>query len=172
MLIRQSEAGANAIVELVIEGEHPTTANAILREIQIDPVSQTPLHADLYRVVMDESINVVVPLEFVNVPEERLKMAQVMLTPVLREVEVECLPQDIPEVITVDLATLEVGDIVRAGALVLPQGVTLVTDPEEPVVATEALRGEEVEEAPVAGVAADEVGGGEERTAGEETPAG
>ncbi len=140
--IRQSEAGENAILELLIEGDRSTTYNAILREVQIDPVSRLPVHVDLYRVRMDEPIKVTVPLEFINVPEDRLKIAQHMLAPLLRELEVECLPRDIPEVISVDLAALEIGEVLHVNAVVLPAGVTLVTEPEEPVVTTEMLRAE------------------------------
>ena len=135
--IRQSEAGANSILELVIEGDAPQTCHAILRQVQVDPVSRAPLHADLYRVSLDEPITVSVPLEFVNIPENRLKQAQAILQPLLRELEVECLPRDIPEVITVDLADLDIGRVLHANALILPPGVTLVTDAEEPIVTTE-----------------------------------
>jgi large subunit ribosomal protein L25 len=140
--IWQSEAGENAILELIIEGEPATIYNAIMREIQIHPISRRPLHVDLYRVRMDEPITVTVPLEFINVPEDRLKAAQHILSPLLRELEVECLPRDIPEAITVDLAALEISAVLHVNALVLPPGVTLVTEPEEPVVTTEMIREE------------------------------
>ena len=138
--IWQSEAGENTILELMIEGEPATTYNAIVREVQINPISRRPMHVDLYRVRMDEPITVTVPLEFINIPEDRLKAAQHMLSPLLRELEVECLPRDIPEAITVDLAALEIGAVIHVNALVLPPGVTLMTEPEEPVVMTEMMR--------------------------------
>jgi len=146
--IQQSETGENAILELVIEGEAPQTCHAILREVQVDPVSRAPIHVDLYRVLMDEPITVTVPLEFVHVPEDRLKQAQAILTPLLREIEVECLPRDIPEAVTVDLVGWEIGRVLHANALVLPPGVTLITDPEEPIVTAE--RAEVSEEAETA----------------------
>jgi large subunit ribosomal protein L25 len=145
--IQQSEAGENTILDLVIEDEPPRTCNAILREVQIDPVSRAPIHADFYRIVMTEAIRVTVPLEFINVPEDRLRHAQAVLVSIVREVEVECLPRDIPEVIAVDVAALEVGDVLRAEALVLPPGVTLLADPEEAVVTIEVTREEVVAEA-------------------------
>lgn len=145
--IQHSEAGENTILELVIEGTPPKTANAILREVQIDPVSQRPLHVDLYRVLMDEPITVTVPLEFVNEPEDRLKAAQAMLAILVRDLEVECLPRDIPDVITVDLGALEIGDVLRAESLVLPPGVTLMIAAEETIVTTEAIREEVAAEA-------------------------
>ena len=163
--IRQSEAGENAILELLIEGDHATTYNAILREVQIDPVSRLPVHVDLYRVRMDEPIKVTVPLEFINVPEDRLKIAQHMLAPLLRELEVSCLPRDIPEVISVDLAALEIGEVLHVNAIVLPAGVTLVTEPEEPVVTTEMLREEVAAVESAAEGAADEESATEADTA-------
>jgi large subunit ribosomal protein L25 len=135
-LIRHSEAGENTIIDLVIDGEQPETCNAILRDVQIDPVSQGQLHADLYRIVMDEPITVTVPLEFINEPEDRLRIAQAVVTPLLREVEVQCLPRDIPDTIVVDLEDLQIGDVLHAGDLRLPSAVTLMTDAEETVLTT------------------------------------
>jgi large subunit ribosomal protein L25 len=156
--IQQSEAGENTILDLVIEDEPPRTCNAILREVQIDPVSRAPIHADFYRIVMTEAIRVTVPLEFINVPEDRLRHAQAVLVSIVREVEVECLPRDIPEVIPVDVAALEIGDVLRAEALVLPSGVTLLADPAEAVVTIEVTREEVVAEAAGAEEAAPEAG--------------
>lgn len=135
-LIRHSESGENTIIDLVIDGDRPETCNAILREVQIDAVTQSQLHADFYRVLMDEPITVTVPLEFINEPEDRLRAAQAVLTLSLREVEVQCLPRDIPDAIVVDLEDLELGDVLHVGILKLPPGVTLLTDAEETVVTT------------------------------------
>jgi large subunit ribosomal protein L25 len=132
--IQQSEAGENAILDFIIEGDAPETCQAILREVQIDPVSRAPLHADFYRVDMRKTLTVSVPLEFINEPHNLLQSANAVLTHLWREVEVACLPQDIPDGITVDLAHLQPGGTVKASALVLPPGVTLVLDPEEVIV--------------------------------------
>lgn len=134
MRIEQSEAGENTIVDLVIEGEPPESCQAILREVQINPVSGAPLHADFYRVDMNQALTVTVPLVFMNEPHSRLQGANAVLTHLWREVEVACLPQDIPDEIAVDLAELQPGDVLKAGALVLPPGVTLVLDAEEAIV--------------------------------------
>jgi large subunit ribosomal protein L25 len=172
-LIRHSEAGENTIIDLVIDGDQPEACNAILRDVQIDPVSQGQLHADLYRIVMNEPITVTVPLEFINEPEDRLKVAQAVLTPLLRDVEVQCLPRDIPDTIVVDLEDLQIGDVLHAGALRLPQGVTLLTDAEETVlttsisVAAEVAAEEEAEAAEAAAGAAE----GEPAEAEEESSA-
>ncbi|GIX46650.1 MAG: 50S ribosomal protein L25 [Candidatus Tectimicrobiota bacterium] len=161
-LAQVRQGGENVLVDLVLEGENSVTYSAIVREVQIDPVSQAVLHVDFYRLAMDEPIRVTVPLAFVNVPEERLRMANAQLVPLLREVEVECLPRHIPETIAVDLSTLELGEVRRAGELLMPPGVTLLTNPEEAVVTTEAIsEAVEVGEAEAAA----------EETAGEATEA-
>ena len=150
--IQQSEAGENTILDLVIEGEPPESCQAILREVQINPVSGAPLHADFYRVDMNQALTVTVPLAFINEPHSRLQGANAMLTHLWREVEVACLPQDIPDEITVDLADFQPGEMFKAGALVLPPGVTLVTDAEEVIVTAhvevETPETSEVEEEP------------------------
>jgi len=133
--IRQSEAGENTILDFTIEGNTPESCQAILREVQIDPVSRALLHADFYRVDMNKTITVMVPLTFINEPHNLLLSANAVLTHLWREVEVTCLPRDIPDEIVVDLADMHPGTTLKAGEIVLPPSVTLVTDPEE-VIAT------------------------------------
>jgi large subunit ribosomal protein L25 len=132
--IRQSEAGENTILDFTIEGDTSESCQAILREVQIDPVSRALLHADFYRVDMNKEIMVTVPLTFINEPHNLLQSANAMLTHLWREVEVACLPRDIPDEIAVDLAEFQPGATFKAGALVLPPGVTLVLDAEEVIV--------------------------------------
>ena len=132
--IQQSEAGENTILDLMIEGETPESCQAILREVQMDPIRRAPLHADFYRVDMSQALTVTVPLAFINEPHSVLQIANAVLTHLSREIEVACLPGDIPDEIAVDLSSLQPGDTVKAGALVLPPGVTLVTDAEEVIV--------------------------------------
>jgi large subunit ribosomal protein L25 len=144
--IRQSEAGENTILDFTIEGDTPESCRAILREVQIDPVSRALLHADFYRVDMNQAITVTVPLTFINEPHNLLQSANAVLTHLWREVEVTCLPRDIPDEIVVDLADIHPGATFKAGALVLPPGVTLVADPEE-VIVTAHVEAEEVPEA-------------------------
>ena len=150
--IQQSEAGENTILDLVIEGEATESCQAILREVQINPVSRAPLHADFYRVDMSQTLTVTVPLAFINEPHVVLQISNAVLTHLWREVEVTCLPQDIPYEITVDLADFQPGETFKAGALGLPPGVTLVTDAEEVIVTAhvevETTATSEVEEEP------------------------
>ena len=132
--IQQSEAGENSVLDFTIEGDAPESCQAILREVQIDPVSRALLHADFYRLDMNKTITVIVPLTFINEPHNLLQSANAVLTHLWREVEVTCLPLDIPDEIVVDLADIHPGVTFKAGALVLPPGVTLVTDAEEVIV--------------------------------------
>ena len=138
LLIRQS-GGENTIIDLEIGGDAPEMCSVILREVQIDPVSRAQIHADFYRLAMDELITVTVPLEFINIPEDRLKAAQMEVSVLARELMVECLPRAIPNVIEVDLEDLQVGDVLHAGAVALPRGVTLVTNEDEAVLTTSVI---------------------------------
>jgi large subunit ribosomal protein L25 len=138
LLIRQS-GGENTIIDLELGGDTPETCSVILREVQIDPVSRLQIHADFYRVALDELITVTVPVEFVNIPEDRLKAAQAEISVLARELMVECLPREIPGVIEVDLEELQVGDMLHAGAIALPRGVTLVTNDDEAVLTTSMI---------------------------------
>jgi large subunit ribosomal protein L25 len=95
---------------------------------------------------MNKTITVMVPLTFINEPHNRLQSANAVLTHLWREVELTCLPRDIPDEIVVDLADIHPGATFKADALVLPPGVTLVTDPEE-VIVTAHVEAQEVPEA-------------------------
>lgn len=134
--IQQAESGENTIVELLIEGEGSETCQAILRELQIHPLHRTPLHVDFYRVDMAKSIHVTVPIEFINIPQERLKIANATLHQLRHEIDIACLPGAIPDVIAVDLGELQTGTALKAGEIVLPAGITLLTEAEEPIVST------------------------------------
>jgi large subunit ribosomal protein L25 len=134
LAIRQSESGENTILDVVIDDETSENCQAILREVQVHPISRVLLHADFYRVDMAKAITVSVPLIFNNEPHSLLQSANATLTYLWREIEVECLPGDIPDEIAVDLGHIHPGATVKAGALLLPPGVTLVTDAEEVLV--------------------------------------
>lgn len=154
-VIRQT-GGANTIIDMEIGETNPELCSVILREVQIDPVSRSQVHADFYRVALDEAISVTVPLEFINIPEDRLKIGESELSILARELTVECLPREIPSVIEVDLEAFQVGDVLHAGNVTLPEGVTLLTNTEEAVATTAAIVVvvEEVEEAEEMGEAA------------------
>jgi large subunit ribosomal protein L25 len=138
--IWHSAGGSNTVLDMSLLGDQEEMCHAILREVQINPVTREPLHVDFYRVDANEPIRVSVVVDTVNELPEELKMADTSASLVLREVDVECLPGNIPESIRVDLATLTAGHALHAGDLDLPEGVTLVTDADTAVVIVQTVR--------------------------------
>ncbi|HEU4725009.1 MAG TPA: 50S ribosomal protein L25 [Candidatus Eisenbacteria bacterium] len=105
-------SGSNVIVDLKVEGADAADRKAILREVQRHPVRGTILHVDLQHISLSERITVEVPVVLVGVPTG-VKDGGGILEHILREVEVECLPTDIPEKFTVDVSHLNIGDSVH-----------------------------------------------------------
>lgn len=95
---------------------------ALVKETQHHPVSGAVLHVDLYEVDMSAKLRVPVPMHFVGKAEGVVLGG--ILQPIRREIEVECLPTDIPEYIEVDVTALNIHDAVHVSEVVLPEGVT------------------------------------------------
>lgn len=99
---------------------------ALVKHMQFHPLSGDVIHADLYEVDLTAKITVRVPLHFIG------KAAGVVrggiLQPIVREVEVECLPLDIPEFFDVDVSALDIGDSIHFEALTMPEGVSVVSE--------------------------------------------
>ena len=121
---------------------------ALVKEMQYHPISGDVIHADLYEVDLTAKITVHVPLHFIG------KAAGVVrggiLQPIVREMEVECLPLDIPEFFNVDVSALDIGDSVHIEDLAMPEGVTAIYESNLPVVSVVPPT---VEEAPAAAAA-------------------
>ena len=105
------------------------TKTALISEVQHHPVSGAILHIDLHAVAMDELFTVEVSIETTGEPEG-VTTGGGVLEVTLRTVEIECLPGDLPEAITVDVSKLQIGDSVHVRDLVLPKGVTVLNDAE------------------------------------------
>jgi len=122
---------------------------ALVKEMQYHPISGDVIHADLYEVDLTAKIVVHVPLHFVG------KAAGVVrggiLQPIIREIEVECLPLDIPAYFDVDVSALDIGDSVHIEELRIPEGVTAIYESNLALVSVVPPT---VEEAPVAAAAA------------------
>lgn len=145
-------AGENAIFLLKLAGSDQSR-HAMIKELQRDPVSRKPVHIDFVRVLMDVKIKVEVPIEIVGVAKG-VKTDQGILDVVTREIEIECLPTDIPASIAVDVAELAIGDAIRISDLPPVAGVTIVDNPEKVVVhVTHPTREEEPAVAIVEGAA-------------------
>jgi large subunit ribosomal protein L25 len=126
-------AGERSLIKLTIEGlqDGPVTKTVILKEKQIDPVKRTLMHVDLYTVAMDETIHVAIPVHVVG-KAVGVELGGV-LEQVLREIEVECLPGDIPSSIDVDVSALDIGDSIHVADITLEKAKILV-DPEQTLV--------------------------------------
>jgi large subunit ribosomal protein L25 len=134
---------------------------ALVKEMQFHPISGDVTHADLYEVDLAAKIQVQVPLRFVG------KAAGVtrggILQPIVREVEVECLPMDIPGFFSVDVGALDIGDSIHVEEIQMPADVTLVFESNFAVVTVVTPT---VEEAPAAAAPAE----GEVAVVGAEEP--
>jgi large subunit ribosomal protein L25 len=117
----------------------------VLKDMQRHPAKPFILHVDFMRVSQDEKLKMVVPLHFLN--EDTCKGVKMggVASHTITEVEIVCLPKDLPEFIGVDMAEMEIGSIVHLSELVLPEGVALAhaPDPDEPVVVIHGARGGE-----------------------------
>jgi large subunit ribosomal protein L25 len=109
----------------------------LLRDVQMHPYRPQVLHIDFQRIDENRKIHMKVPLHFVNAElSPAVKMGGAIVSHVLNEVDVACLPKHLPEFIDVDLANLEIGHSVKVSDLKLPEGLTAVTHGKDPVVAT------------------------------------
>ena len=110
----------------------------LLRDVQMHPFRHEVLHIDFQRVDENRKIHMKVPLHFINAEiAPAVKTTDAIISHVLTELDVSCLPKDLPGFIEVDLSTLAVGQSIHVSDLKLPAGVTAVTRPgASPVVAT------------------------------------
>ena len=120
--------GENSLFLLQLAGSDQQR-HAMVKDIQVNAVSREVLHVDFLRVLMDKAVRVAVAVELSGTPHG-VKTEGGVLDFVTREVEVECLPGDIPEHLTLDVGELHIGQHLEASALLLPAGIKLVTDGE------------------------------------------
>jgi large subunit ribosomal protein L25 len=126
MRILRSEAGHNAIFTLQIPGKAP--ARVMLREWQWEPINGSLLHVDMVRIARDEKLRVRVPIRVTGEPQG-VKIQGGVFEFILREVEVECLPDNIPEHITVDVTELTIGRQLRVSDLPVSESVKVLAEP-------------------------------------------
>jgi large subunit ribosomal protein L25 len=107
--ILHSEAGANTLISLKLDG---VDTKVLVKDFQLDPISHQVLHADFYRVAMDRMIEVTIPILIKGEPKG-VKVQGGILEFVRREIQIECLPSDIPEHVDVDVTELMVGQGIR-----------------------------------------------------------
>ena len=138
--ILRSESGHNTLFQVTLGGKQEP---AIVKDWQVDPVTGNLLHVDLLRVAMDVRMKVKVPVHTFGEPSG-VKVQGGVYEVVLREVEVECLPADIPTEFRADVSTLALNQSLRAGDLSMDKNkIKLVTDPQSVISHVVALRVEE-----------------------------
>jgi large subunit ribosomal protein L25 len=145
--VLRSEAGRNAILKLEIAGEGSTSA--ILKSWQVDPVREHFLHADFYRIAMDVALRVTVPIA-VKGEARGVKTEGGILELVIRQIEIECLPGDIPERIEVEVSDLGLNEGLRVSDLPVSAKVKVLQNPDQVVVHVVSVK----EEVPAAAAAA------------------
>lgn len=150
-------AGTHSLVDLQIDGgDNGGRHKVLIKDVQIHPVRGEFVHVDFHAVALDQEMQTTVPVE-VQGEERRTDDGVVQL--VLREINISCLPTDIPESIAVDVSEMAIGDVLTVEQLTVPEGVTILNDPEEAVVSVTPPQAEE---------AADEAADGEAAEGGEE----
>ncbi|MEP7062564.1 MAG: 50S ribosomal protein L25/general stress protein Ctc [Betaproteobacteria bacterium] len=109
----------------------------LLRDVQMHPYKPLVLHIDFQRIAENKKIHMKVPLHFINAEvSPAVKLGGAIISHVLNEVDVVCLPKHLPEFIQVDLSTIEIGHSIKVSDLKLDEGVVAVTHGKDPVVAT------------------------------------
>src|SRR6266852_4303325 len=125
--ILHSESGANTLISLKLEGKGDT--RVLVKEYQLDPVTRQLLHADFYRVAMDRALQVTIPVIVKGEPKG-VKQQGGVLEFIRREIEIECLPADIPENVEVDVSELMLHQGIRVRDIATDVPWTAVSDPD------------------------------------------
>jgi len=162
-----SKGGLNAVLDVVVDGGN--AHSSVLKDYQQDPVRGLITHVDLQEVRLDQPIHATVPLHLHGEPAG-VKEGGV-LSQVTNELNVEALPLEVPEHLEADVSELGIGDSLRLSALTAPEGVTLLDDLDETVLATVTAPTREIEPEPVEGEEGEEAAA-EGETAEGETAAG
>jgi len=139
------EAGESTLVDLTVGEGSPI--KVLIHDLQKDPVSGKFIHVDFYQLDMSKKTKVDVELRFIGA-EEVMKITGGEISESVDKLEVECLPKDLIKEIEVDLSVLKnIGEVIYAKDIKLPQGLQLVSDPELPVASLQAIIEEKIETA-------------------------
>ena len=154
----RNEAFHSSILTMKVDG---ASTQVLLRDVQMHPFRHEVLHVDFQRIDPTRKIHMKVPLHFINAElAPAVKTTDAIISHVLTELDVSCLPKDLPAFVEVDLSPLAVGQSIHVSDLKLPAGVTAVTRPgPSPVVATAVVPRIVVEVEEVAAPTAEAVAG-------------
>jgi large subunit ribosomal protein L25 len=137
--ILHSDTGANTLITLKLDGSE---ARVMVKEYQLDPVTHGLLHADFYQLALDRVIVVPVPIQLKGEPKG-VKLQGGIVDFVSREIEVECLPTEIPEHIDIDITDLTLNEAIRVRDLAVGPKWKPITEPETMIVHVVAIKAEE-----------------------------
>ncbi len=137
--ILHSEAGHNTIFDLELSGAR---TKAMIVDWQFEPIKDRLIHVDLKRIALDKTMHVEVPITLTGTAFG-VKNEGGLLDQILREVEIECLPGDIPASIEVDVTAMKVGDVIRVADLPHGGKFKFITDEEAPVASVSIVREDE-----------------------------
>ena len=137
--ILHSDTGANTLITLKLDGSE---SRVMVKEYQIDPITHGLLHADFYQLALDKAIVVPVPIQLKGEPKG-VKLQGGIVDFVSREIEVECLPTEIPEHIDVDITELTLNDAIRVRDLAVGPKWKPMTEPDTMIVHVVAIKAEE-----------------------------
>lgn len=168
--LMSSASGENTLIDLqitVAENKPAETTKVIIRDIQYRPLGDLPSHIDFYQVSLDRAITMTVPLDLVGTPLA-VERKEGNLSQQLYELNIECLPGNIPSNIEVDISHLEVGQSVHVSDLPSLSGVTVIDSPGLSIASVKAMKEEVVEEEE----AVDELEAGEPEVIGAEKTEG
>lgn len=149
-----NDAFFSSVIAISIDGAEQ---EVIIKALQRHPAKGFPLHVDFQRIVRGQTMNFNVPVQIINEETSVGKKAGGVLTTLVTDIEINCLPRNLPESIEVDVANLAIGDSINLGDIKLPKEVTLVTADSEdlnrtiatmqaPTVETETEASEEASE--------------------------
>jgi len=123
--IMRLETGENTIFKVAVDAE---SFDAMIKDLQVNPATDELLHVDLIRISMDKPIRVAVPIVHRGEPVG-VKTEGGFVDFVTREIEIECLPRDIPESVEIDISELHINQSFKVQGMAIPAGVKVLTDP-------------------------------------------
>jgi large subunit ribosomal protein L25 len=138
MRILHSESGVNTLINFKLDG---TDARVLVKEYQVDPIEHKLLHADFYRIALDKMLTVTIPVHLRG-EAKGVKQQGGVVDFVHREIEIECLPTDIPERIELDVSELLIGQSIRVRDLPESAKWKAISEPDMMIVHVVALKAE------------------------------
>jgi|SRR5829696_2090533 len=143
-ILRNTLAHSGQIIEVSLDGA--AASPVLVKDVQRHPVRGEAMHVDLLRVRMDETIHATVPVELVGGDEAPGVVEGGVLSQETREVNIEALPGDIPDAIRHDVSGMQINETLTLDAVTVPQGVTILDDPETTIASVTPPTAEPAEE--------------------------